>query len=103
MRALLKSLLTIIIAVGLVRPAPGATPCTGNIVIGEGDTKVATDITNKAVNGGCITDLIIDTLAEGANYANHGEFVSQVAKLARGWVKGGKITVKEAGELMSAA
>jgi 5'-nucleotidase len=102
MYLLLKILL--IISVGFVGPALAATPtCTGDVVIGEGDTKVVTGVANKAVDGICINDLIIDTAAEGANYGNHGGFVSQVSKLVREWAKERKIAAREAGELISAA
>ena len=97
-------MLLVIVGLGLIRPASAATlPCTGNVIIGEGDPKIVTSVANKSVNGVCINALIVDTAAEGANYGNHGEFVSQVSKLVRDWAKDGQITVQEAGELMAAA
>src|SRR5262245_8170550 len=80
-----------------------ASTCTGNIIIGEGSPQVVTSVANKSVNGSCLNDLIVDTLAEGANYSNHGEFVSYLTKLVKDWEKQGIITGKAAGEIKSAA
>jgi 5'-nucleotidase len=103
MRPVFKILIAAII-LGLTGYARAATPpCTGNVVIGEGDPKIVTNVANKSVNGVCINALIVDTAAEGASYGNHGEFVSQVSKLIREWTNAGHITVNEAGELMAAA
>src|SRR5258705_527953 len=103
MRPIFKIFIAAII-LGLTGYARAATPpCTGNVVIGEGDPKIVTNVANKSVNGVCINALVVDTAAEGASYGNHGEFVSQVSKLVREWTNAGHITVNEAGELMAAA
>lgn len=103
MRNVFKSLIAAA-AFGLIGPATAtAATCVGNVVIGEGAPKVVTSVANNSVNGVCINDLIVDTLAEGANYGNHGEFVSELSKLVRKWAADGNISVKDAGELISAA
>src|SRR5262245_44855641 len=103
MRFMLKFLVVTVSIVPL-SPMPAATSaCTGSIIIGEGNPKVVTSVVNKSVDGSCMNDLIIDTVAEGANYDNHGEFVSYLSGLVRDWAKQGIITGKEASELVSAA
>src|SRR5262245_32951221 len=103
MRFMLKVLVVIASIVPVSPMLEATSACTNSIVIGEGNLKVVTSLVNKSVAGTCLNDLLIDTVAEGANYGNHGEFVSYLSGLARDWAKQGIITGKEAGELVSAA
>lgn len=80
-----------------------AAECTGKVGFGEADGRVLSQVDNRAAGAACFNDLIIDTDAEGANYANHGEFVSAVGALARDWRDEGLIDGREYGELVSAA
>jgi 5'-nucleotidase len=83
--------------------AASSVTCTGNVTIGEGVTQISTSIANKAVGGQCLNDLIIDTVREGANYDNHGEFVVDVARLLGHWLRSHAVTFKESAELIAAA
>ena len=84
-------------------PTWAATTCSGTVVIGEGAGKIVTSVANNTFNGKCLNELIVDTVAEGANYGNHGEFVSALTSQVKEWTKQGVISVRDAGELMSAA
>ncbi len=99
MRTLLKALAALI---GLALPG-AALACNGSVTLGEGTTQVVAEIPNRAIDGTCLNDLVIDTAAEGANYGSHGEFVARLTKSARGWVKQHAITPKEFGQLIRAA
>lgn len=77
--------------------------CSGNVVFGEGDGQVATDVPNRPVGSSCMNDLIVDTAAEGANYGSHGEFVVDVGKLAGQWLRARKISPRELGRLIAGA
>ena len=105
MRSTLHRLIAIAGIASLASPlATFAAPaCTGTVVIGEGPAQIVTSVPNKSFQGGCFNALIIDTAAEGANYATHGEFVSHVASLIATWRDAGVISGREAGELTSAA
>ncbi|MBN9127034.1 MAG: bifunctional metallophosphatase/5'-nucleotidase, partial [Nitrosospira sp.] len=87
---------------GLALAGAAAANCTGNVVIGEGPSQIATSVANKAVGGTCLNDLIIDTEAEGANYGNHGEFVARLSKQAGEWTLQRALSPKEAGALLAA-
>jgi hypothetical protein len=66
------------------------------IVVGAIDTKVP----NSLFPGGCTS---MDLLAQIRDAATvHGEFVSGVAHLARGWMRGGVITGRQMGAIESA-
>src|SRR5262245_21695226 len=86
-----------------IAPALEAATCTGNVTLGEGSAQIVTGVANKSYQGVCFNDAIVDTAAEGANYGNHGEFVSHLTKLLNTWRQAGLITPREAGELTSAA
>src|SRR5262245_43298905 len=96
-------LLSGMLAVGGGSLALAASPCNGKVVIGEGNGKIITSVANASYKGKCLNDWIIDTVAEGANYRNHGEFVSELSKAVRDWVKDGTTSVRDAGEIISAA
>jgi 5'-nucleotidase len=88
---------------GLVVAGPALADCTGNITIGEGAAQIVTRIPNKAIGSVCQNDLIIDTDAEGANYANHFDFVEEVAKLARQWLRDDRIGFFQFADLLASA
>ena len=100
-----RILVAIVIAgLGLTGTALAAAPnCTGNVVIGEGDGRIVTNVPNQADHGVCFNDLIVDTTAEGANYGNHGQFVAHVARYVVSWTATKRISQHEAGELLLAA
>src|SRR5262245_10573624 len=106
MRSMLHRLIAIagvaLLASPLARPALAA-PCTGTVVIGEGSSQIVTSVPNKSFQGVCFNNLIVDTAAEGADWANHGEFMSHVAKLVAAWRDSGMMSARQAGELTSAA
>ena len=77
--------------------------CTGNVVFGEGDGQVVTDVPNRPIGSSCMNELIIDTVAEGANYGSHGAFVVDVGKLAAQWLRAKKISRRELGKLIAGA
>src|SRR5262245_21026984 len=76
-----------------------ALACTGNVVIGE----VATTVPNKSIGASCINDLIIDTVAEGANYESPGNFFGTVSDLTGKWLDAGLITRAEREAIRAAA
>src|SRR5262249_11294457 len=80
-----------------------AITCPGNVVIGEGPGRVETSVSDRSIGGACFGALIVDTLAEGAHYGNHGELVGQVQQLVTVLVANNNITPREAAQLQSAA
>jgi len=64
---------------------------------------VDSTVPNQEVGGVCMNDLIIDASAEGANWGNHGAFVSTVSGLTRDWLKAKVISRKERSQIVSAA
>ena len=102
MRSLLKIIVGVI-SLGMASPTLAAAPaCTGNVVIGEGGGRIVTHVANRAVDGVCLNDQIVDTDAEGANYGNHGEFVLHLGKLVADWTKSRQINLRDAAELLAA-
>src|SRR5262245_1926109 len=100
----MPKILVVAASFALVSPVLAATtPCTGNVVIGEGETKIITSVANRSAGGTCFNDQIIDTAAEGANYGNHGEFVAHMTRLLIGWTATRRISLREASELLFAA
>ncbi len=87
---------------GLVLAGSALADCGGHVTIGEGAAQVTTAVANKAVDGACLNDLIVDTEDEGANYGNHGEFVAVLEKLVTNWRKDGVVTAGEAEALLEA-
>ena len=100
--------------------------CTGNVTFGEGPTMIDTGVRDRVVDlqpqsrqaqliprpkggspgiaaGTCMNALIVDTLAEGSQWGDHGEFVAEVARLTQEWLKGGSITRAERSRLLAAA
>lgn len=90
------------LACGLAAALP-AFACTGNVTIGEGAAQIATSVPNKAVGSSCINELIIDTVAEGANYESHGEFFGAVSELTGTWREAGILTGEEREAIRDAA
>ncbi|MCK9991206.1 MAG: hypothetical protein RugAbin2_02220, partial [Rugosibacter sp.] len=89
MRTLLKPLaLAAMIACATVQVQAACLDNRPNVFVGAVDSGVI----NKDIGGVCINDHIIDTAVEGANWGNHGEFVSTIARLAMAWQKTEKIT-----------
>ncbi|MCX8003881.1 MAG: 5'-nucleotidase C-terminal domain-containing protein [Burkholderiaceae bacterium] len=103
----MKAFVVVGFAVGLgaLQPAWATAPaaCTGQVTIGEGETRVVTDVPNRLAPGGCFNDLIVDTVAEGARYDSHGEFIAEVAKLVARWYRQGLLSWREKRALMAAA
>lgn len=94
----------LVLMLGLALAVPSlAAACDGTVTLGEGSAIVTTTVADRAVGASCLNDLIVDTTAEGANYGNHGEFVSALARLTTNWVKAGIINRQEAAQLKSAA
>jgi 5'-nucleotidase len=60
-------------------------------------------VLNKPVGDSCLNDLVVDSIAEGANWGNHGEFVAALARQSRHWLHSRLITVQERSRLMQAA
>jgi 5'-nucleotidase len=60
-------------------------------------------VANKAVAGSCLNDLIVDSIAEGANWGSHGEFVATLSRQSRHWQWSRLITEQERSRLMQAA
>jgi 5'-nucleotidase len=77
--------------------------CGGAVSFGEGAGKVASAVADRAVDGVCLNAQIIDTVAEGARYASHGEFISALTRQIDAWRAAGVISAREAGALTSAA
>ena len=86
--------------VGLVLAGPVVAACTGNVAIGEGATQITSQVSNKTIGTSCLNDLLIDTIAEGANYGNQGQFVAYLTRFAAGLVKSRDITLREAIQLV---
>lgn len=100
MRTMLKPLvLATMIACGAAQVQAACLDNRTNAFVGAVDSGVI----NKDIGGICINDRIIDTAVEGANWGNHGEFVSAVSKLTLEWQGTKKITVQERFGLMRAA
>ncbi|MCL5060397.1 MAG: bifunctional metallophosphatase/5'-nucleotidase [Candidatus Thermoplasmatota archaeon] len=64
---------------------------------------VDSTVPNQEVGGVCMNDLIVDAAAEGANWGNHGAFVSAVSGLTRDWLKAKAISNTERSRIVSAA
>lgn len=64
---------------------------------------VDSSVPNKEVGGVCLNDLIVDAAAEGANWGNHGAFVSAVSGLTRDWLKAKVISNTERSRIVNAA
>ncbi len=64
---------------------------------------VDSTVPNKDVGGVCMNDLIVDAAAEGANWGNHGAFVSAVSRLTQGWLKAEAIDSTERSRIVRAA
>ena len=86
----------------LVSAAVAAT-CTGSVTFGEGAALVTTSVPNKDFHGRCFNALIVDTVAEGAAWDSHHEFVEEIEKLARRWDQANAITGRQKEELVRAA
>ena len=95
--------IVLMLGLALAGPALSDVACDGTVTFGEGSAIVTTVVADRAVGASCLNDLIVDTTAEGANYGNHGEFVSALTRLTRNWVKAGVISRQEAARLISAA
>ncbi len=91
------------LAVALACAGQAAAECTGAVTIGEGVEQIVTLIDNRAVGGRCMNALIVDTVAEGANYESHRDFVREVRELTGKWRNRGLISRGERRELLSAA
>src|SRR5688500_2385396 len=88
--------------IGLVLASAGNASCIDNVIIGDGESAIATSVANKAVGRACLNDLIIDTETEGANYGNHGEFVASLSRQVTEWARQGVISRRESAELQAA-
>jgi 5'-nucleotidase len=77
--------------------------CAGPVTFGDGPGRVVSSVADRAADRGCLNDLIIDTLAEGAHYESHGAFVAAVSRLTRDWRAAGVVSGRESGALVSAA
>lgn len=80
-----------------------ALACTGTVTIGEGADRIVTSVANRAIGASCLDALIIDTVAEGARYEDHKEFVEKVEDLTERWVERKLITRDERKALRDAA
>ena len=60
-------------------------------------------VPNQEVGGVCMNDLIVDAAAEGANWGNHGAFVSAVSRLTQDWLKAQAISNTQRSQIVSAA
>ncbi|MHB1145919.1 MAG: bifunctional metallophosphatase/5'-nucleotidase, partial [Thiobacillus sp.] len=60
-------------------------------------------VPNQEVGGVCMNDLIVDAVAEGANWGNHGAFVSAVSRLTQDWLKAEAIDSTERSQIVNAA
>jgi 5'-nucleotidase len=81
---------------------PVLADCAGHVTFGEGDVQIVTPVSNRAVGGACLNELIVDTAAEGANYGNHGEFVAILARQVAGWTRQRHVSPREAGAILAA-
>ena len=86
-------------ACALLTAIPAAAACTGSVTIGE----ITTSVPNKAIGGDCINDLIVDTVAEGAEYDSQAEFVARLILQTLQWRKTRSISSHEQVELIKAA
>lgn len=73
-----------------------AFACDGDIMLGGVDSNVA----DRAVNGACVNDLIVDT---PNTWGSHGEFVSHVSQVTLDLMKARKLTSRERSQIMQAA
>jgi len=80
-----------------------APQCAGPVTFGEGGEQIVSTVADRVFGGACLNALIKDTLAEGANYGSHGEFVAEVARLVGEWQAAGIVSGREGGALKSAA
>lgn len=64
---------------------------------------VDSGVANKPVADACLNDLIVDSLAEGANWGNYGEFVASLLKQTRDWRHAKWITLQDQAKLIRAA
>ncbi|OYY93761.1 MAG: bifunctional metallophosphatase/5'-nucleotidase [Hydrogenophilales bacterium 28-61-23] len=78
---------------------PTCVDTRANVFVGAIDSTVA----NKNFDGLCLNDRIVDSATEGANWGNHGAFVSDLSRLSLDWQKTKKITAMERAKLMRAA
>lgn len=60
-------------------------------------------VVNKPVADSCLNDLVVDSVAEGSNWGNHGEFVAAVARQSRHWLHSRLVTAQERASLIQAA
>ncbi|MHB1144097.1 MAG: bifunctional metallophosphatase/5'-nucleotidase [Thiobacillus sp.] len=60
-------------------------------------------VPNQEVGGVCMNDLIVDAAAEGANWGNHGAFVSEVSRLTLDWLKAQAISNTQRSQIVNAA
>ncbi len=73
-----------------------ALACGGNVMLGAIDSGVA----DRAVNGTCVNDLILDT---PDTWGNHGQFVSHVSQVTLDLLKRRALSAQERSRIMSAA
>lgn len=96
--------LTLALSLALSAAAHAGEPqCAGPVTFGDGPARVVSSVADRAVDGTCLNALIVDTLAEGARYGSHGQFVAQLAAQVRQWREAGVIDGREAGALTAAA
>lgn len=77
--------------------AQAAAPsCDGNVMLGSRDS----GIIDRAVNGSCINDLIVDA---PNTWGNHGQFVSHVSKVTLDLLKQRVLSAQERSRIMRAA
>jgi 5'-nucleotidase len=99
--------LGVLVSLAMLGPVSAANAttlqCEGKVTIGEGVSQVVTSVANKAIDGHCLNDLIIDTEAEGANYGSHVEFVADVIGVGAKLVKQHQLGLRDVVELVSAA
>lgn len=100
MRYCIRSL-ALICALTVVGPTYAA--CTGIVTIGEGFERIVTTVPNREIGTRCINERIIDTVAEGANYENHGEFIKEVRELTERWLDRRIINRFERNDILAAA
>ena len=75
-----------------------------SVFAGAVDSTVLNKIVpNQEIGGVCMNDLIVDAAAEGANWGNHGAFVSAVSRLTQDWLKTKVISNTERSQIVSAA
>ena len=64
---------------------------------------VNSGVVNKPVADSCLNDLVVDSVAEGANWGSHGEFVAALLKQTRDWRHTKLITTQDQVKLIHAA